>query len=105
MAKCKKCGTELIRDASFCHVCGEPVKRGIIEEFSVSTEELVGKVKKILEEGNVNRIIVKNEAGDTLLEIPVTIGVVGALLAPYLAALGVIAAIATKCEITVERRT
>jgi hypothetical protein len=57
-----------------------------------------------LHEGNVNRIIVKDNKDRVLLEIPATVGVVGAVLAPWLAALGVIAALATNCRIVVERR-
>jgi len=70
----------------------------------VASDELVKKIKEILHEGNATKIIVENEQGKTLLEIPVTIGVVGALFAPWLAALGAIAAIATKCTIKVEKR-
>jgi hypothetical protein len=58
----------------------------------------------LLNEGNVTRVIVKDEAGKNLLEIPTTLGVVGAVVAPWLAALGVIAALVTKCKIIVERR-
>ncbi|OGD49190.1 hypothetical protein A3K79_03960 [Candidatus Bathyarchaeota archaeon RBG_13_46_16b] len=74
------------------------------EEFSVSAENLVERVKELLHEGNVTRIIVKSDSGKVLLEIPATIGVIGAVIAPWLAALGVIAALATKCRIVVERR-
>ncbi len=73
------------------------------EEFSVSSGDLVNKVKSLLHEGNVRRIIVKDEKGRVLLEIPVTVGIVGVLLAPWLAALGAIAALATRCTIVVER--
>jgi hypothetical protein len=62
------------------------------------------KVKQLLHEGNVTRIIVKNEKGNVMPEIPVTVGVIGVLLAPWLAALGAIAALATNCTIVVERR-
>ena len=74
------------------------------EEFSVSSDDLVRRVKQLLHEGNVRRVIVKDEEGKTLVEIPVTVGVIGALIAPWLAALGAIAALATKCTIIVERR-
>jgi len=74
------------------------------EEFSVSAEDLIKKIKELIHEGNVTRIIVKNEEGKTLLEIPATVGVIGAILAPWMAALGVIAALATRCTIVVERR-
>jgi hypothetical protein len=62
------------------------------------------KIKDLVHEGNVSRIIVKDESGKPLLEIPVTAGVVGVLLAPWLAAAGVIAALMTKCTIVVVRK-
>lgn len=74
------------------------------EELSVSADNLIEKVKELLHEGNVTRIIVKDEKGRVMLEIPATVGVIGAVLAPWLAALGVIAALATNCKIVVERR-
>ena len=58
------------------------------EEFSVSSEDLVKKVKQLIHKGNVTRVIVKDEKGKTLIEIPATVGVIGAVLAPWLAALG-----------------
>lgn len=74
------------------------------EEFTVNGEELLAKVKTLINEGNIRRLIIKDEAGKTLVEFPLTIGVVGALLAPILAAVGAIAALVTKCTIVVERR-
>jgi Domain of unknown function (DUF4342) len=74
------------------------------EEFTVNGEELLAKVKALINEGNIRRIIIKDEAGKTLVELPLTIGVVGALLAPVLAAVGAIAALVTKCTLVVERR-
>lgn len=74
------------------------------EEFSVSADNLIERVKELLHEGNITRIIVKDEAGKVLLEIPATVGVVGVVLAPWLAALGVIAALVTNCRVVVERR-
>jgi hypothetical protein len=62
-------------------------------------------VKELIHEGNVRRIIVKDETGRILLEIPVTIGLIGVVLVPWLAALGAIAALATRCTIIVERRS
>ena len=70
----------------------------------VDADQLVETIKDLIHEGNVRRIIVKDEKGRLLLEIPVTIGVIGVLIAPWLAALGAIAAIATKCTIIVEKR-
>jgi hypothetical protein len=73
------------------------------EEFRVDGEQLVSKLKEILHEGNVRRIIIKNEKGETLIEIPLTIGVVGALLLPVWAAVGAIAALAANLTIVVEK--
>lgn len=74
------------------------------EEFVVNGEELIAKVKSLINEGNIRRIIIKDESNKVLIEFPLTIGVVGALLAPVLAAVGAIAALVTKCTIVVERR-
>ncbi|MFQ6076349.1 MAG: DUF4342 domain-containing protein [Candidatus Bathyarchaeia archaeon] len=74
------------------------------EEFSVSSEDLIKKVKDLIHEGNVTRVVVKDEKGQILVEMPVTVGVIGAIIAPWMAALGVVAALATKCTIVVERR-
>jgi len=73
------------------------------ETHEVYGEGLLAKIKEIIHEGNVRRIIIKNEDGHTLVELPVTIGVVGALLVPVWAAVGAIAAIVTNCTIEVER--
>jgi len=74
------------------------------EEFKIDGEELLAKLKEILHEGNIRRITIKNEAGDTVMEIPLTIGVAGAVLAPTLAAVGAIAALISKCSIIVEKK-
>ena len=74
------------------------------EEYTVSGGDLVDRVRELLHEGNVTRVIVKDEGGKVLLEIPVTVGVVGVVIAPWLVALGVIAALVTNCKIVVERR-
>lgn len=104
MPYCDKCGAEVGEDWKFCRSCGAPIAPLRREELSVSSDDLVAKVKQLLHEGNVRRIIVKNEEGKTLVEIPVTVGVIGALMAPWLAAVGAIAALAAKCTIIVERR-
>ena len=103
MTYCMNCGKELPEEARYCSQCGAPVERSEWEEFQVSADDLVGRVKELIHEGNIRRIRVRNEKGETLLEIPVTVGVIGALFAPYLAALGAIAALATRCTIAVER--
>ncbi len=71
--------------------------------FKVTGDELLKKVKEIIHEGNVNRIIIKNEEGKTYLEIPVTIGVIGTILAPVFAAVGALAALAANFKIEVVR--
>jgi len=101
---CQKCGKELAEDMNYCPYCGTSSKKIVKEVYSVSSDDLVMKIKELIHEGNVTRIIVKNEQGETLLEIPATVGVIGALLVPWMAALGVIAAMATRCKILVERR-
>jgi hypothetical protein len=73
------------------------------EEFRVTGGEILDKIKEILHEGNVRRIILKDEKGKTFLEIPLTVGVVGALVAPVLAAVGAIAALASNLTIVVEK--
>jgi hypothetical protein len=74
------------------------------ESFRVSGDELMSKIKEIIREGNARRIIIKNEKDETIVEFPVTIGAIGAVLAPMFAAVGVIAALATDCTIVVEKR-
>ncbi len=104
MPYCTKCGAPLKEDDKFCPVCGASAAKVTREEFTVSASNLVDRVKELLHEGNVTRIIVKDEKGKPLLEIPATVGVIGAVLAPWLAALGVIAALVTNCRVVVERR-
>jgi repressor of nif and glnA expression len=73
------------------------------EEFKVRGQDLVDKVKGILHEGNVRRIILKDEKGHTFLEIPLTIAAVGVVAAPLLAGLGAIAALVSNFTLVVER--
>ncbi len=73
------------------------------EEFSVTGEQAVDFIKKLLHEGNIRRIVLKDESGKTLLEIPVTIGVVGVILLPVWAAIGAAAALVAKMTIVIER--
>ncbi|HLF72764.1 MAG TPA: DUF4342 domain-containing protein [Anaerolineales bacterium] len=73
------------------------------EEFHVNGEKLIARIKKLLHEGNIRRIIIKDKEGKTVMEIPLTIGVVGALLAPTLAALGAVAALVTEATVVVEK--
>lgn len=74
------------------------------EEFKVSGEEIVKKIKEIIAAGNARKIIIKNEKGESVLEIPLTIGVVGTVLVPVLAAVGALAALLAKCTIVVIKR-
>jgi hypothetical protein len=101
---CVKCGAPVKEEDKFCSVCGAAAAKFTTEEFSVSGNNLVDRVKDLLHEGNVTRIIVKDDKDKVLLEIPATVGVIGAVFAPWLAALGVIAALVTNCRIIVERR-
>ena len=73
------------------------------EEFRVDGEELIAKVKNLINEGNIRRVIIKNKEGKIILEIPLTFGVVGALIAPQLAALGAIAALLSEATVVVEK--
>jgi hypothetical protein len=73
------------------------------EEIHVSGDALVAKIKELVNQGNIRRIILKNEEGKTLVEIPLTVGVDGALLLPVWAAIGAIAALAVNLTITVEK--
>ena len=115
MQYCPKCKTKLPKGARYCPSCGilltTPKKEREIkrprkaskEEFEVTGNELVDKVKDLIHEGNIRRIIIKNQEGKTLIEIPLTLGVIGAIIAPVLAAVGAIAAMATKCTLVIER--
>jgi hypothetical protein len=74
------------------------------EEFRIRGDEMLAKLKEIVREGNVRRVIIKNADGQTLIEVPLTIGVIGTALIPVWAAIGALAALATDCTIVVERR-
>jgi VanZ family protein len=73
------------------------------EEFSVDGDLLISKIKELYRQGNIRRITIKNEEGHIILDFPMTLGVVGVLLAPQLAAVGAIAALVTRCTIVVEK--
>src|SRR5437660_5125570 len=77
-------------------------KQGFQEELQVMGEQLLSKVKELVHEGNVRRIIIKQE-GHTIMEIPLTFGLAGVILAPTLAAIGVVGALLAKCSIEVVR--
>jgi hypothetical protein len=73
------------------------------EEFEVTGDAVIAKIKEIIHEGNVRRITIKNDEGKTLIEIPLTLGVVGALLLPVWAAIGAIAALAANLTLVIEK--
>ncbi len=73
-------------------------------EFKVKGEDLLAKIKELIHQGNVSRIIIKDEEGKVYLEIPVTVGVIGALILPVLAAIGALAALAANFTIEVIKR-
>lgn len=73
------------------------------KEYRVRGDSLVAKVKELIHQGNIRRIIIKNDEGKTLIEIPLTVGVVGAMLLPVWAAIGAIAALAADLTVVVEK--
>jgi len=75
------------------------------EEFQFSGDTLLAKIKEILREGNVRRLVIKNEEGRVLIDVPLSVGVVGTLLAPQLAAIGAIAALVIRGSIVIEKQT
>lgn len=78
-------------------------RRARREEFRVRGEELLKRVKELIKEGNVRRVTISDKKGKEIISFPLTVGVAGALLAPYLAAVGAVAALLTECTVTVER--
>lgn len=73
------------------------------EEYKVDGDAVVAKIKDLIHQGNIRRIVIKNEQDQTLIEVPLTLGVVGVILMPVWAAIGAIAALAVKLTIVVER--
>ena len=74
------------------------------EEFSVNGEEILAKVKNLLREGNIRRVIIKDKAGQVIVEFPLSVGVVGAAMAPMFVAVGAIAALISEATIVVEKK-
>jgi len=74
------------------------------ESFKVTGDEIISKVKEIIRKGNARKIIIRNDKDETIMEFTLTIGAIGAVLAPVFAAVGAIAALATDCTIIVEKR-
>ena len=85
----------LKEDARFCAVCDTAVPNFTSKAYTIFGSNLVERVREMLQEGNVARVIVKNEAGKTLPKIPATVGVVGVVVAPRLGDLGIITALVT----------
>lgn len=79
-------------------------EKGNFQEFKLNGHELVKKVKELIKAGNIRRIIIKNEKGKVMMEIPVTVAVIGAVFAPVLAAVGALAALLNKCSLVVEKK-
>ena len=75
----------------------------IIEDFLIEGENLLKKVKELVQEGNIRKITIKEKSGKEIMSFPLTIGVVGTMFAPVLAAVGAVAALIGECTITVER--
>lgn len=75
----------------------------VFEQFKVAGKDLADKIGELIHEGNVRRIIIKDEHGHTFMEIPLTVATIGLVAAPVLAAVGAIAAVVAKCEVVVER--
>lgn len=98
---CKNCNKDIDDSAKYCPECGSST--GSRDEFYVDSDHLIEEIKKIIDEGIATRIIIKDENDRTLLDIPLAAGLVGALIAPWLAALGAIAALVVKCKIIVEK--
>lgn len=73
------------------------------EEFKISGERLIEKVKELVKEGNIRKITIKDKNGKEIMTFPLTLGVVGTVLAPILAAVGALAALIGECTISVER--
>ena len=80
-----------------------PEEKTYTEEFEVNGEELLAKIKELAHEGNIRRVIIRNEEGRNLIDVPLTFGIVGALLVPQLAAIGAIAALLSHGSILVEK--
>ena len=106
MTTCIECGKELSPGAKFCASCGTQV--GLKKEaFDLSPDKLIEKFKEVSKDASVKRIVIKNQTGQTVLSVPVTWGAVGAVatiaIAPWLAALGVLAGVANRYTLEVER--
>jgi len=75
----------------------------MFEQFRVSGKELAAKIRELIHQGNVRRIIVRDDHGNTFMEIPLTVAAIGAIAAPVLAAVAAIATLVSNFEVVVER--
>ncbi len=75
-----------------------------VEQFKIYGYELLAKVKELIKKGNIERLIIKNEKGKTVVEVPMTVAFVGAVAAPMIAAIGAVAALLNKCTLEVVRK-
>lgn len=75
-----------------------------IETFKAQGDEVLKKIKSVIKEGNVRKITIKDKKGNVLAVFPLSVGIVGAVFAPILAAIGAITALATECVIAIERK-
>ena len=80
-----------------------PSKPPRVEEFQITGQQLLGSIKDLIHEGNIRRLSIRNSKGITLLEIPLVVGLAGAVLVPVWAAVGALAALVAKCTLVVER--
>ena len=105
LSYCIKCGKELLSEAKYCSECGTSVSRKSVEEtFEAAGEDMIKKVKALMHEANVRRIIIRDPQGRTVMEVPCSVGAIGAVFVPLLAALSALAALALKYTIIVERK-
>lgn len=74
------------------------------EQYQLTGDDVISKIKQIVHEGNVRRVLIRNAEGHVIVEFPLTVGVVGAALAPMWAAVGAVVALVTDCTIEIERR-
>lgn len=97
-----------VTDSTVTETTTETLGETSVEEFSINGDGLVAKVKELIHEGNIRRIIIKNQEGNTLIEIPLTVGVVGGAIGaaafPVIAALGVIGAMVAHLTLVVEKK-
>jgi Domain of unknown function (DUF4342) len=99
--RCRKTGAAAVRRRSMIEEVGM-TEKSYYETFSAQTESVINKIKALIHEGNVRRVVVQHQ-GRTVAEFPLTAGVVGAMLAPVLAAIGALVALLQDCTIQVER--